>query len=279
MDDQELDPIAEALSAVSAQFAGERPPDSTATLDADALPYDDEEETIDASPSDDPDADAEQSSDDDTTAEAAPAFDWDSDDNPYKSQAIQANDQVQRFNTAMDLMRRIQAAKQAEAEEQDAQALIAQLQEVDPQMAEQYSGQRQGLLQRTAEATHKMVGWQHSMAAMALAMREVLGDEAFEQVRALGEEIVKHPNLDGMQQALANKRQAATASDKRVAELEEALRLALLQNGARQRPKAADVVDSAPAARAKIARPEDADNMDDYFAALAPQLDAHFGSR
>jgi hypothetical protein len=289
LDDQDFDPIADALSAVSAQFAGEVPkglpsqPDAAETLDAATLPYDDEEEIAGAAP-DDPDADPQDAASDDTDTDAAadadaPAFDWDSDANPYKSQAIQTQQQLQKHELARTLFQRIQERQQAEAEENDARALIAQLQEVDPQLAETYSGQRQGLIQRTAQAQQEKAGWQHGMAAMVLAIREELGVEALERVRALGQEIVKHRGLDGMQQFVTARNQAAQSANGRIAELEEALRLALLQQGARSRPAAADRVDSAPAARAKIARPEDTDNMDDFFAALAPQLNAHFGAR
>jgi hypothetical protein len=287
LDDQDSDdPIAEALSAVSAQLAGGSrggsQPSTAETLDAANLPYDDEE-FDDASPSDDPDADVDDSSDeiqaDETDEGAAPAIDWDDESNPYRTQALQQAQELQKHTLARDLFQRIQARQQMQAEEESAQELIAQLQEVDPQLAETYSGQRQGLIQRTAQAQQEKAGWQHGMAAMVLAIREELGEEALERVRALGQEIVKHRGLDGMQQFVTARNQAAQSANGRIAELEEALRLALLQQGARSRPAAADRVDSAPAARAKIARPEDTDNMDDFFAALAPQLNAHFGAR
>jgi hypothetical protein len=289
LDDQDFDPIADALSAVSAQFAGEVPkglpsqPDAAETLDAATLPYDDEEEIAGAAP-DDPDADPQDASSDDTDTDAAadadaPTFDWDSDANPYKSQAIQTQQQLQKHELARTLFQRIQDRQQAEAEENDARALIAQLQEVDPQLAETYSGQRQGLIQRTAQAQQETAGWQHGMAALVMAMNEVLGPDAVAQVRELGSEIARHRGLDQMQGFIQTRQQAAQSANARVAELEEALRLALLQNGARQRPAAADRVDSAPAARAKIARPEDADNMDDFMEALTPMLNQHFGAR
>lgn len=279
MDDQEIDdPIAEALSAVADQFAGERPPpDASAALDAAA--YDEYDEG--AAP-DDPDADAaaDDSPDDidaEADTEAAPAVNWDDESNPYRAQAMQAQQRVQQVESAIDLVRRINAAKQAQQAEEEAQALTAQLQEIDPQLAEVYQGQRQGLIQTTQQAVQEKAAWTHSMAALVMAMNEVLGEEATARVREYGQELVKQPGLDQMQQFVSTKRQAAQSADKRVAELEEALRLALLQQGAKTRPAAADRVDSAPAARAKIARPEDADDMDGFFEAWTPQLNAHFG--
>lgn len=283
MDDQDVDPIAEALSAVSAQFAGDRPPDAADALDAASLPYDDEDDFAGASPSDDPDDDQQDASsdDDDTTtdAEAAPTVNWDDEGNPYRTQAIQAQQELQKHELARTLFQRIQAKQQAEAEEADARALVEQLSEVDPQLAETFVGQRTGLIQRAAQAQEEKAAWTHSMAAMHMAMTEVLDPEQVQQIVELGREIVKQPGLGGMQQFVTTKRQAATSADKRVAELEEALRLALLQTGAKARPAAADRVDSAPAVRAKRTRPEDTDTMDDYWTALTPQLNAHFGSR
>lgn len=283
MDDQEVDPIAEALSAVSAQFAGERSqPDAADALDAASLPYDDEEDFAGDAPSDDPNADADDSSDElqaESDEPAAPTVNWDDESNPYRTQAIQQAQELQKHNLARDLFQRIQARQQAQAEEESAQELIAQLQEVDPQLAETYSGQRQGLIQRTAQAQQETAGWQRGMAALVLAIQEELGDEALGRVRALGQELAKHPNFDGMQQFVQTRKQATTNADKRVAELEDVVRQLLLQQGAKSRPAAADRVDSAPAARPKATRPEDADDMDGFFAAWQPDLDAHFGRR
>ena len=281
MDDQELDPIAEALSAVTAQFAGDRA--AVAPDQGEAPDADEDADLLDATPADD--ADAEPSDDTDTEdseTEAQPpaVIPWEDPASPYHAQFLQAQEVARQRDEEAAKVQRTQdflAALRAAKETEDAKAFHAQLQEIDPQLAQQWLGQRTGLVQQAAQAQQATVGYQHGLAALHLAMVDALGEEQAQQVVAAARTLAAQPGLEAMRQAVQARRQAVQGNDAKVAQLEAAVRELTARLSAKSRPKAADVVDSAPKGAARATRPEDTENMDDFFAAWTPQLRAHFG--
>ena len=153
------------------------------------------------------------------------------------------------------------------------------MQEIDPDLAQQWLGQRTGLIQRMQETEQVRTGTLTGAAAMHLAMVDVLGDEAtVRQIVERSRQLLATGSLPAMQQTVAQRRQAAQQQTVREAALAEENRTLKLQLAARGRNPAADRVDGT---RAKAAGhggdPTKAKNFDEYWQMVGPDLAEKFG--
>jgi YesN/AraC family two-component response regulator len=268
LDDQDFDPIAESLAAVQQQFAGERPPDGVDTLDASEdveQTSDDLEATETDETTEQLDADAE---DDEITIPA-----WDDPASPYYPQFLayqQTEQKKAELEAQQERTRAILNAIRVNQDNQRVKQLLDQTAEIDPELAKQWNANRVGLIQQTQAAQQETVGYQHGMAAMHLAMVDVLGEENVAPVIARARELAAQPGLEQMQYAVQTRKQSSTQVNARIAELEKQNRVLQLQVAARQKNPAAELVDSTPVRRGKVTRPEDAENMDQFFEVFKP---------
>lgn len=270
MDDQDTDPIAESLAAVQQQFAGGSPPDGVDTLDAslDAEQTSDDLEAAETDESTD-----ELSADADDEADEITIPPWDDPTSPYHPQFLAYQQTEQRkaeLEGQQERTRRVLDAIRVAKSNQRVNELLKETAEIDPQLAKQWNDTRVGLIQGAQAAQQETVGYQHGMAAMHLAMVDLLGEENVQQVVARARELAAQPGLEQMQYAVQTRKQSATQVNSRIAELEKQNRVLQLQVAARQKNPAAEVVDSTPVRRGKVTRPEDAENMDQFFEVFKP---------
>lgn len=271
----EVDPIDEALAAVDAQFTSqERELDSDATPD-EPLAYDPEVVTAEAD-----DADLEPETLDEP--EPAQALPWHDPASPYYPQFLayqQSEQQRQELQARETRTQQFLDLLRTAKENEGAQALYKQLEEVDPQMAQQYLGQRTGLMQRAQNAEQQRLGTLNGAAAMHLAMEDVLGDSAVvQQVVARSRELLATGGLRQMQMAVQTRQQAAAQQTQREAALAEENRTLKLQLAARQRRQSGvDRVDPAQGRSIRGKTAAETETFDDFWEEIAPGLSQHFG--
>ena len=282
----EGDPIAEALAAVDAQFTAQE----TGVLDTAAAPDDplyDDEEVVDAEAEAPDDVPLETEADEaaapgDPTGVTPAALPWENPASPYYGQFLQFQQTEQRRQELEAQQTRTQLfldALRTARETEDAKAFHQQLTDIDPQLAQQWLGQRTGMFQQVQNAEAQRVGTLNGAAAMHLAMVDVLGDEAtVQQVIARSRELLATGGLPQMQQAVMQRKQFAQQKTQREAALEQQVKELQLKVAARGRKASGvDRVDAtrAQAVRAKSA--EETETFDDFWDQISPGLAEHFG--
>ena len=281
------DAIDEALAAVAQQTAGyfgnEDQPGSSSTPDT--LPaYDPTEVGMEGEATDDSLAAETDEVAAEAETEAEETFTvppWEDPASPYYPQYLayqRAEQDRQQLAQQQAQTRQMVTAIQAAKSEADANALFQQLQELDPQVAQQYHGQRVGLIQQARNAQAEMTRWQHSMAALHLAMADEVDPETLARIVARGEELVRQPGLDQMQGAVTSRRQVRQESSQREAALAQQIKDLQLQIAANKRiTSGVDRVDTTQAKTPRAKSPADAENMDDFFEAWQGDLNRMFG--
>ena len=265
LDEMEMesnDPIADALAAVDKQYADRLgSPVDASTLDADS----DEDgdvaaNDLEASETDDTD-DTVDASDDETTEELS----WDNPEHPYHAYYLQAQaaeeraaEADQRRAQAQDLINRALIAKT----QKEVNALFTDLNDLDPDIASRVQQHTAQLAGRVQAGQQESLGYQHGMAALHLAMVDVLGEEQANAVVERGRELSQKRDLDEMQQTV----QSRHAKSERETALERQVKALQLQVAAKRRDPNAEKVDSSPARHRRPATtPETAETMDQFW--------------
>ena len=174
---------------------------------------------------------------------------------------------------------RAEAEKQREAQarylawqEQEAEkksnAYFQELEQVDPDLAKQYLGFRQGVMQQRREAEARANGAEHGLTAAMIALEQVVGPEQFQQVLELTGHLVSYPSADQMQSALMQERQRIDKDSAEKAALQNTIRELRARVEAQERPAAADAVDRGAAGPGTGTRLEDAPDFDTFFEQL-----------
>ena len=174
---------------------------------------------------------------------------------------------------------RIAAVQQAQAQarylawqEQEAEkrsnAYYQELEQVDPDLAKQYLGFRQGVMQQRRDAEQRANGAEHGLTAAMIALEQVVGPEQFQQVLELTGHLVTYQSADQMQNAIAQERQRINRESAEKAALQQTIRELRAQIEAQGRPEAADAVDRGAAGPAPGNRPEDAADFNEFFERL-----------
>ena len=160
------------------------------------------------------------------------------------------------------------AAWQEQEAEKKSNAYYQELEQVDPDLAKQYLGFRQGVMQQRRDAEARANGAETGLTATAIAAEYVLGKEKFQQIMDLAGHLLNYPNPDAMQQALVQERQRIDKDSAEKAAMQQTIKELRAQIEARERPAAADAVDRGAAGPGTGARLQDATDFNDFFELL-----------
>ena len=160
------------------------------------------------------------------------------------------------------------AAWQEQEAEKKSNAYYQELEQVDPDLAKQYLGFRQGVMQQRRDAEARANGAEHGLTAAMIALEQVVGPEQFQQVLELTGHLVSYPSADQMQSALTQERQRIDKDSAEKAALQKTIMELRARVEAQERPAAADAVDRGAAGPGTGNRPEDATDFNTFFERL-----------
>ncbi len=159
-------------------------------------------------------------------------------------------------------------AWQEQEAEKKANAYYQELEQVDPDLAKQYLGLRQGVMQQRREAEQRAFGAEHGLTATMIALEQVIGPEQFNQVLELTGHLVTYQSADQMQNALMQEKRRVTEQSAKEAAMQKTIMELRARIDAQERPLAADAVDRGAAGPGSGTRLEDAPDFDTFFAQL-----------
>ena len=161
--------------------------------------------------------------------------------------------------------------QEQEAEKQS-NAYYQELAQLDPELAKNYLGLRQGIMQQRREAEQRAAGAERGLTAAMIALEQVVTPEQFQQVLAMTEQLVTLPDANQMQAAIQQERQRMQAAEAEKRALEQTIRELRSQLEAKARPELADAVDRGANGAALGTRLEDAPDFDTFFGQLTGTL-------
>lgn len=159
-------------------------------------------------------------------------------------------------------------AWQEQEAEKKSNAYYQELEQVDPDLAKQYLGFRQGVLQQRREAEARANGAEHGLTAAMIALEQVVGPEQFQQVLELTGHLVSYQSADQMQNALMQEKRRAAEQSAEKAALQNTIRELRAQIEAKNRPAEADAVDRGAAGPGSGTRLQDAPDFGTFFEQL-----------
>lgn len=250
-----LDTMREMNAAPETEASVEEAPSSDPMLSEAEAPAESSETAVAAAP----DAAPEDESD--------PTTEWETIRQDLQAQAqrerearLQAQAELQARNRAE------QEYAQRIADQEEAQYLL-KLHEEDPELANQYRQHRGRLGQQLAYAQVESEARTNALHAMTLAAAEEFGDEGLARFMQRAQQLAALPSADAMQQTVEARKQAKASDNKRIAELESAVRTLTAKLSAGQRDPRADAVEApigGPSTTAKD--PSQAKSVDELFA-------------
>ncbi len=258
LDDQELDPIEEALSAVDRQFSDPNHglQDADDTLDAS-----DDDEDVELSD------DLEAQPDDDTADDAATeqAAGWDDPSSPYHQHYLEAqrvNQQLQETERTREAARQLIANHRAAQANAQLRETISELNEIDPEL----SGRVQNLLGeqivQTRQVREESLGVQHGIAALHMALVNSLPEDQAHAVIEMARGLAKASDLDQMQMLA----KGGSGDNQRIADIMKQNQVLQLQLAALQKKNPArDAVDSNRPVQRRSRKAEETETFDDFY--------------
>ena len=160
------------------------------------------------------------------------------------------------------------AAWQEQEAEKRSNAYYQELEQVDPELAKQYLGFRQGIVQQRREAETRANAAELGLTAAMIALEQVIGEEQRQQVLDLTSHLVTYGSADQMQAALMQERQRVQRDSAEKAALQKTIQELRARIDAQERPAAADAVDRGAAGPGTGQRPEDASDFNTFFERL-----------
>lgn len=194
---------------------------------------------------------------------------WDSPENPYYQRSTQAEQILQRIATAAQQQQAQQAQMQQIREQQIAERLINSLPDLDPDQQRLVVTNLMGwkedqLRNQLATRTNQLESMSWAVAVDMLTTQYGLTPEERQNMAKL-------PTPEVMEFYAQNRKELREAREQAEAVTKQQIAQLSVQAQAQQRMNSAadTVIDGSGSAPI---RPQDADNMDDYFAALVPSL-------